>query len=75
MSSAWPGIGEGAGKLDEERLEADPQLQGRLAGPAGVEVGPRAQQQRLAGVDPLAAAEHGGDPLLRPQLLGAPAAA
>ena len=41
----------------------------------GVEVGAGAQQQRLAGVDPFAAAEHGRDPLLRPQLLGALSAA
>ena len=62
-------VGDGAAQLDEERLEADPQLQRRLAGAAGVEVGAGAQQQRLAGVDPLAAAEHRRDPLLRPQLL------
>ena len=70
-----PGVGERAVELDQERLEADPQLQGRLAVAAGVEVGAGAQQQRLAGVDPLAPAEHGGDPLLRPQLLGARRAA
>ena len=69
MSSLVAGVGERARQLDQQRLEADPQLQRRLAVAAGVEVGAGAQQQRLAGVDPLAAAEHRGDPLLRPQLL------
>ena len=66
------GVRPGAGQLDQQRLEADPQLQGGLAGAAGVEVGAGSQQQRLAGVDLLSAAEHGGDPLLRAQLLLAP---
>ncbi len=58
------GIGDGACELDQERLEADPQLQGGLAVAAGVEVGAGAQQQRLAGVDLLAAAEDRRDPFL-----------
>ena len=41
LGVAW--IGEGAGELDQERLEAHPQLQGCLADSAGVEVGPRPQ--------------------------------
>ena len=72
MSSSWPGSASGAAQLDQQRLEADPQLQRRLAVAAGVEVGAGAQQQRLAGVDPLAAAEHRRHPLLRAQLLCAP---
>ena len=71
MSSSCPGSASAPLELDQQRLEPDPQLQRRLAMAAGVEVGAGAQQQRLAGVDPLAAAEHRGDPLLRPQLLGA----
>ena len=71
MSSCVPGIGDGAVELDQERLERDPQLQRRLTMAPGVEVGAGAQQQRLAGVDPFAAAEHRRDPLLRAQLLGA----
>ena len=75
MSSLVAGVVEPLPELDQQRLEADPQLQRRLAVAAGVEVGAGAQQQRLAGVDLLAAAEHGGDPLLRAQLLlAAPAA-
>ena len=69
MSSLVAGVREGALELDEQRLEADPQLQRRLAHAPGVEVGAGAQQQGLAGVDPLAAAEHRRDPLLRAQLL------
>ena len=74
MSSSWPGVLDGAPQLGEQRLEADPQLQRRLAGAAGVEVGAGAQQHRLAGVDLLPPAEHGGDPLLRAQVVGAGAA-
>ena len=72
MSRAWPGSSRAAAQLGEQRFDADPQLQRRLAVAAGVEVGAGAQQQRLAGVEPLAAAEHRGDPLLRAQLLLAP---
>ena len=56
-------------ELGEQRLEADPQLQRRLALAAGVEVGAGAQQQRLAGVEPLAAAQHRRHPFLRLQIL------
>ena len=73
MSSSWAGSVDGADQLGQQRLEADPQLQRRLAVAAGVEVGPGAQQQRLAGVDPLAPAEDRGGPLLGAQLFGAPA--
>ena len=69
------GVDEGVLELDQERLEADPQLQRRLAVAAGVKVGAGAEQQRLAGVDLLAAAEHRGDPLLGAELLLAPFAA
>ena len=75
MSSSWPGSLDGALQLDQQRLEADPQLQGRLALAAGVEVGAGAQQQGLAGVEPLAAAQDCRDPFLRAQLLLAPAPA
>ena len=61
--------------LGQQRLQPDPELQRRLARPLAVEVGAGAQQQRLAGVGGLAAAEHGGDPLLRAQRLGAAARA
>ncbi len=69
---AW--IGQGSLQLDEESLEADPQLQRRLAVAAGVKVGTGAEQQRLAGVELLAAAEDGGDPFLWAQILLAPLA-
>ena len=69
------GVVECLGELGEQRLDADPQLQGRLAVAAGVEVGAGAEQQRLAGVEALAAAQDGGDPFLRAQLLLAAAAA
>ncbi|MGN6663591.1 MAG: hypothetical protein ACTHK6_05225 [Solirubrobacterales bacterium] len=59
-------------QLDQQRLGAHPQLQRRLAVAAGVEVGTRPQQQGLAGVEPLAAAEDGGDPFLGAQLFLAP---
>ena len=66
------GVGEGAVELDEQRLEAYAELQGGLAGAAGVEVGAGAEDQGLAGVELLAAAEHRGDALLGAQLLVAP---
>jgi hypothetical protein len=69
------GVGEGAAQLGQERLEPDLQLQRRLARALGLEVGARAQQQALAGVEPFAPAEHGCDPLLRSQVLLAPALA
>jgi hypothetical protein len=62
-------IVEGVLHLDQQRLQSDPQLQGGLAVAAGVEVGPGAQQEGLAGVGLFAAAEHGSDPFLGPQLL------
>jgi hypothetical protein len=69
------GVGEGALELGQQGLEPDPQLQGGLAVAAGVEVGPGAEEEGLAGVEPLAAAENSGDSFLRAQLLLAPAAA
>ena len=69
------GVREGALQLDQQRLQPDSQLQRRLAVAAGVEVGAGAQQERLAGVEPLATAEHGGDPFLRAQVFLAPPAA
>ena len=65
-------IGEGAAQLDQQRLQTDPELERGLAAAAAVEVGSRPQEQRLAGVDPLAPAEHRGDPLLRAQVCAAP---
>jgi len=67
-----PGIGELVVELDQQSLEADPQLQRPLALAAGVEIGAGAQQQRLAGVEALLAAEHRGDPFLRSQVFLAP---
>ena len=59
---------ERLGELGEQGLESDPQLQRRLAAAAGVEVGAGAEQEGLAGVDPLAAAQHPGDPFLGAQV-------
>ena len=73
-SSSWPASPIASPQLGEQRLEPDPQLQRRLALAAGVEVGAGAQQQGLADVEPLAAAEHRGDPFLRAQSLLAPPA-
>ena len=66
------GVVGAAAQLGQQRFETGAQLQGRLAVAAGVEVGAGAQQQRLAGVEPFAAAEHRGEALLRAQLLLAP---
>ena len=68
MSSFVAGVGNGVLELGQQRLEADPQLQRRLALAAGVEVGTGAQQQGLAGVDLFAAAEHRRHPFLRAQV-------
>jgi len=61
-------IAERAFELDQQCLEADAELQRGLAIAAAVEVGAGAEEQGLAGVELLAAAEHGGEPLLGPQL-------
>ena len=58
MSSSWPGSETAPRQLGQQSLEADSELQRRLAVAAGVEVGTSAQQQGLAGVDLLAASEH-----------------
>ena len=60
-------------ELDQQGLEADPQLQCRLALATGVEVGPGAQQQRLTGIQLRLAPENGGDAFLRAQIFLAPA--
>lgn len=65
-------IGELVVELDQQGLEADPQLQRRLALAAGVEVGAGAQQQRLAGVQAFLPAEYRGDPFLRAQVFLTP---
>ena len=62
------GVRGGALQLRQQRLEANPQLQGRLAGPIRIEVGTGPQQQGLAGVDPLAPAQHRCHPFLRSQV-------
>jgi hypothetical protein len=63
------GIVERRGQLGQEGLNPDPQLERGLAPAARVEVGAGAQEQRLAGCDPLPAAQHRGHPFLRAQLL------
>ncbi len=62
------GIRQRSLQLDQERLETDAQLQGRLAVAAGVEVGAGAEEEGLAGVGLLAAAEDGRHSFLRAQL-------
>lgn len=69
------GVGNCSLQLDQQRLEADPQLQCRLAVTAGVEVGSGAQQQRLADVCAFAAAEHRRDPFLGSEVFFAAAPA
>jgi hypothetical protein len=70
-----PRVGERSLQLDQQRLEADPQLQRRLAVAAGVDVGAGSQQQGLADVSLFAAAEDRGHPFLGSQLfLTAPSA-
>ena len=75
MSSSWPGSLSAPCELDQQRLEADAELQRGLAVAARVEVGAGAEEQGLAGVELLAAAEDGGQSLLRAQLFVALAAA
>jgi len=70
-----PGVGKRTLQLDQQRLQAHPQLQRRLAVPARVEVGAGAEQEGLAGVSAFAAAEDRRDPFLRAQLLLAAAPA
>ena len=60
--------------LGQQGLEADADLKRRLAHAARVEVGAGADQQQLARGDRGLAAQHLGDPFLRPQELAAAAA-
>lgn len=68
------GVAEGSAQLGQQGLKADAELQRRLAIAIGVQVGTGAQEERLTGIEALAAAEHGGDALLGAQLLVAQAA-
>ena len=52
------------GDLRQERLEADAELKRGLSRALAVHVGSRAQQERLAGIRSLAAAEVGRHPFL-----------
>ena len=74
MSSSWPGSASlpsarPAAPRARPAAAGPPRARGRRRGRRGRE------QQGLAGVDPLAAAEHGGDPFLGAQILLAPAPA
>jgi hypothetical protein len=63
-------VSERALQLDQQRIEGDAELQGRLPHASRVEIGTGAEQQRLADIEVLAAAEHGRHPALRAQLVG-----
>jgi hypothetical protein len=70
---AW--VGKCVFQLDQQCLQAHPQLQRRLAVAAGVEVGAGAEEEGLAGIRRFATAEHRRDPFLGPQLFFAAAPA
>ena len=63
--------GELVVELAEQGLERDAGLESGLAGPAGVEVELRAQEQLLADEQRVSAAEDRGEPLLRSERLAA----
>ena len=70
MSFSWPGSSRAprSSTSSASRPTRSCSAASRVA--AAIEVGAGAQQQGLAGVEPLAAPEHCGQPLLRAQLFG-----
>ena len=72
MSSSCPGSATAPGSSASRACSPTRSCSAASRRAAGVEVRTGAQQQGLAGVDPLLAPQHRGESLLRPQLLGAP---
>ncbi len=70
MSFSWP---VSVSAPSSSTSIASRPTRGRLAAATRVEVGAGAQDQGLAGVEALAATDHGGESLLRAQLFVAPA--
>ncbi len=68
-------LGAEGGELGERGLQREVDLQGGLAGAVLIEVEPAAEGELLAGQHGVAAAEQGGEALLRAQRVGALAAA